>query len=388
MSSLPILTLNAGSSSLRFAFFDADGARRLTGKIERIGQADVRLELPGRPGRGVTVANHAAGLPVIAAQLTEHGLGLPAVIAHRVVHGGPDHFDPVRVTPGLLRELAVIESYAPSHLPTAIALMTAALAQWPGSAHLACFDTAFHRDLPTAARLLPLPRRYAGQGIRRYGFHGLVFASVMAQLRRQSPAGLPRRVVLAHLGHGASLAAVLDGRCVDTTMGFTPAGGLVMGTRTGDLDPALVGFLATREHLDGAAIERLVTRESGLLGLSETSSDTRDLLAREATDPRAAEALAVFVHAARKQLGALAAVLGGIDTLVFSGGIGENSPVLRTRICAGFGFLGLELDPGRNDAGAPILSREGAAVSVRILPADEESALAAAAGALPAFHSP
>jgi acetate kinase len=206
---------------------------------------------------------------------------------------------------------------------------------------------------------------------------------VLAQLRRRGE--LPRRLVLAHLGHGASLAAVRDGRSVDTTMGFTPAGGLVMSTRSGDLDPGVLAFIATQDHLSPSALEKLVTGESGLLGLSETSADTRNLLAAEAKDPRAAEALAVFVHQARKHLGALAAVLGGLDALVFSGGIGENSAVLRARVCANFDFLGLQLDPERNTAGAPVISRPGSPVAVHLVPADEEAALHEAARAfLPA----
>jgi acetate kinase len=382
-----ILTLNAGSSSLRFAVSSSAGARRVEGKFERIGRADSLLNLPGRPSRPTPASDHAACLPAIAAVLAEHTLPPPAAIAHRIVHGGPAHFEPARVTPDLLAELRAIQDFAPNHLPTAIALMEAARRQWPEPVQVACFDTAFHRDLPVAARLLPVPRRFARQGIRRYGFHGLSFTSVLGRLRRESGGTLPRRLVLAHLGHGASMAAVLDGRSIDTTMGFTPAGGLVMSTRAGDLDPGLLGFLANREKLDGRGLERLVSAESGLLGLSETSSDTRDLLAREASDPQAAEALAVFVHQARKHLGALAAVLDGLDAVTFSGGIGENSSVLRARICAGFSHLGLQLDPAANEAHRPVISHRTSAVTVRILAADEESVLAAAARDLLASSS-
>ncbi len=378
MSSAPssVLTLNAGSSSLRFALFAANGERVLEGKFERIGRTDAQLDRPGAPAQQLSLPDHAACLPVIAGILGRQGTP-PGRIAHRVVHGGPRHVAPAAVTPAFLGELRAIENFAPNHLPAAIKLMAAALRQWPEVPQVACFDTAFHHDLPVAARLLPLPRRYAAQGIRRYGFHGLSFSSVLDRLRREGP-GLPPRLVLAHLGHGASLAAVRDGRCLDTTMGFTPAGGLVMSTRAGDLDPGLLGFLAARDHLDGAALERLVFTESGLLGLSETSSDTRDLLDRETSDPRAAEALAVFVHQARKHLGAMIAVLGGLDALVFSGGIGENSAVLRSRICAEFDYLGLILDAERNAANASLISSGAARVAVRIVAADEELALARA----------
>jgi acetate kinase len=382
-SSSFVLTLNAGSSSLRFALFASGGQRTLNGKFERIGRPDAQLDLPGQAPQTLDLSDHAACLPVLLDLMAEQGLQPLEAVAHRVVHGGPDHFDPTRVTPEFISSLRALESFAPNHLPPAVALLEAALRHWPQVPQVACFDTAFHRDLPVEARLLPLPRRYVARGVRRYGFHGLSFSSVLAQLRQRGD--LPQRLVLAHLGHGASLAAVRDGRSVDTTMGFTPAGGLVMSTRSGDLDPGVLAFIAGQDRLAPAALEKLVAGESGLLGLSETSADTRDLLAAEAQDPRAAEALAVFVHQARKHLGALAAVLGGLDAVVFSGGIGENSAVLRARVCANFEFLGLELDAARNTAGAPVISRPGSPVAIHLVPADEEAALHEAARAfLPA----
>jgi acetate kinase len=375
-----ILTFNAGSSSLRFAVFDADCARSFEGKFERIGRPEARLILNGEESpRAVALATHADCLPVLYQLLEEQGVGIPAVISHRVVHGGPDHFEATAVTPALLGELQAITSFAPNHLPAAIALMEAAQERWPGVPQIACFDTAFHRDLPPAARLLPLPRRFAAQGIRRYGFHGLAFSSVLAELQHRTGGRIPSRLILAHLGHGASLAAVRSGRCVDTTMGFTPVGGLVMSTRTGDLDPGVLAFLAAREKLSPAALEELVSRQSGLLGLSDVSSDTRELLEKEATHPGAAEALAVFVHQARKAIGACAATLGGLDAIVFSGGIGENSVVLRARLCAHFEYLDLILDPALNAANAPIISAAASRVMVYVIPADEESTLATTA---------
>ncbi len=371
-----ILTLNAGSSSLRFAAF-IGGERRLAGKFERIGRPDAQLLADGDPQpRSLALATHADCLPELFKLFEKHHIESPVAVAHRVVHGGPDHFDPARVTPALLAELRAIESFAPNHLPAAIALMEASLRHWPAAVQVAAFDTTFHRDLPLAARLLPLPRRFAAQGVRRYGFHGVAFTSVLEKFRTRSGGSLPARIILAHLGHGASLAAVHDGRCVDTTMGFTPAGGLVMSTRAGDLDPGLLAFVAGREKLTPAALEKLVTKESGLLGISETSSDTRELLGREGSDPRAAEALAVFVHQARKFVGAFAAVLGGLDALVFSGGVGENAAVLRARICADFGYLGMKLDPDKNAGNAPVLSQPGSSVVVHLVPADEEGVLA------------
>ena len=379
-SAQSILTLNAGSSSLRFAVFDADCARSFEGKFERIGRPEARLILDGEESpRPVALATHADCLPVLYQLLEERGAGVPAIIAHRVVHGGPDHFDSTAVTPGLLEELRAIISFAPNHLPVAIALLEAAGQRWPEVPQIACFDTAFHRDLPLAARLLPLPRRFAAQGIRRYGFHGLAFSSVVAELLHRTGGRIPSRLILAHLGHGASLAALRNGRVMDTTMGFTPLGGMMMSTRTGDLDPGVLAFLAARDQLSPAALEQLVSGQSGLLGLSETSSDTRELLEREAADSRAAEALAVFVHQARKAIGACTATLGGLDALVFSGGIGENSSVLRARLCAHFEYLDLIIDPALNAANAPIISDEASRVMVYVIPADEESTLATTA---------
>lgn len=375
-----ILTLNAGSSSLRFAVFDADCARAFEGKFERIGRPEARLILNGADDpRPLTLTTHVDCLPVLYQLLEELGAGPPAIISHRVVHGGPDHFDATAVTPALLEELQAIRSFAPNHLPAAITLMEAAEERWPGVPQIACFDTAFHRDLPLASRLLPLPRRFAEQGIRRYGFHGLAFSSVLAELQHRTGGRIPSRLILAHLGHGASLAALRSGRCVDTTMGFTPVGGLVMSTRTGDLDPGVLTFLAAREKLSPAALEKLVSRQSGLLGLSDVSSDTRELLEKEATNQGAAEALAVFVHHARKAIGACTATLGGLDAIVFSGGIGENSIVLRARLCAHFEYLDLILDPALNAANAPIISAAASRVMVYVIPADEESTLATTA---------
>lgn len=379
-SAQSILTLNAGSSSLRFAAFDADCVRSLEGKFERIGRPEARLILNGSDSfKSLPLTTHADCLPVLYQLLEENGASAPAIISHRVVHGGPDHFDTTPVNSGLLEELRAIISFAPNHLPAAITLMEAVVARWPDSPQIACFDTAFHRDLPMAARLLPLPRRYAAQGIRRYGFHGLAFSSVLAELQHRTGGRIPSRLILAHLGHGCSLAALRNGRCMDTTMGFTPVGGLVMSTRTGDIDPGVLTFLAAREGHSPATLEKLVSRQSGLLGLSDISSDTRELLEKEATEQGAAEALAVFVHQARKSIGACTATLGGLDAIVFSGGIGENSVALRARLCAHFEYLDLILDPALNAASAPIISTAASRVTVYVIPADEESALATSA---------
>ncbi len=300
-----------------------------------------------------------------------------AGVGHRLVHGGPDHTAPEVVTPELLRDLERLKPLDPTHLPAELDLIAAFAARCPGVPQVACFDTAFHRDLPAAARTLPLPRRYQAQGVRRYGFHGLSYEYLMEELARVAGTEAANgRVILAHLGSGASLAAVHNGKCVDTTMGFTPTGGLVMGTRTGDFDPGVLLHLLRTENLTADQLDALVNRESGLLGLSETSADMRELLAREAADPRAAEAVAVFCYQAQKWIGALAAALGGLDTLVFAGGIGENSPEIRTRICDGLQFLGVRVAPNRNAAGDAVVSADGAPVAVRVVRTNEEAMIA------------
>ena len=242
---------------------------------------------------------------------------------------------------------------------------------------LACFDTAFHRTMPPVARLLSIPWRYAREGVERYGFHGLSYEYLMGELARVGDKAASRgRVILAHLGNGASLAAVARGKSVDTSMGFTPAAGLVMGTRSGDLDPGLLAFLAIRDRMTPARFERMVNHESGLLGISGSSSDMRDLMLREATDSRAAEAVALFCYQAMKWIGAYAAVLGGVDTLVFAGGIGENSPRARARICSGLGHLGIRLGAPLNARNAPIISTASSGATVRVIKTDEEIVIA------------
>jgi acetate kinase len=242
---------------------------------------------------------------------------------------------------------------------------------------VACFDTAFHRTMPRVATLLPIPRRYEAQGVRRYGFHGLSYEFLMEELAHLAdPAATKGRVILAHLGNGASLAAVRDGKSIDTSMGFTPTAGLVMSSRSGDLDPGLVSYLARTEQMSAAQFQKMVNHESGLLGVSETSSDMRDLLERETQDIRAAEAVALFCYQAKKWIGAFAAALGGLDTLVFAGGIGENAPPVRERICDGLGFLGVELDRERNVKNAPLISSDTVRVKVRVIHTDEELMIA------------
>ena len=382
-----LLTLNAGSSSLKYALFRADAAltRVQSGTVSRLGQPDAEFRVthgtaPPAPPRPVDARNAGHALALVLQEILPltGQTGLIA-IGHRVVHGGPDYTTPQRVTPALLAELRRLSAFDPEHLPEEITLIQDLYERFPDLSQFACFDTAFHHDLPRVAQLLPLPRRYADAGVRRYGFHGLSFQFLMEELRRiDDPAATKGRVILAHLGSGASLAAVHHGRCVDTSMGFTPTAGLVMGTRTGDLDPGLVAYLARTEQMTAPQFQRLVNHQSGLLGVSGISSDMRELLSQEANDTRAAEAIELFCYQARKWIGAYAAVLGGIDTLVFAGGIGENCPTLRRRICAGLEFLGLDLDLSRNTENEARISPAYNRTVVRVIRTDEELTIARA----------
>jgi acetate kinase len=287
------------------------------------------------------------------------------------------HTEPEIVTPELLAELHRISPYDPDHLPREIELIETFRERHPKLPQVACFDTAFHQTMPRVAKLLPIPRRFDAKGVQRYGFHGLSYAYLMEELARLGdPAATKGRVILAHLGNGASLAAVRDGKSIDTSMGFTPTAGLVMSTRTGDLDPGLAPFLLRTEQMTTQKFYEMVNHQSGLLGVSEISSDMRDLTAQEATDVRAAEAVALFCYQAKKWIGSFAAALGGLDTLVFAGGIGENASVVRERICEGLDFLGIKLNETRNSANAAIISEDGARVTVRVIRTDEELMIA------------
>jgi acetate kinase len=298
-------------------------------------------------------------------------------VGHRVVHGGPKYWKPARITGEMVEELHRLSPFNPDHLPEEILLTEAFHRRFPELPQVACFDTAFHHDLPRVAQLLPIPRRYEAQGVRRYGFHGLSYAFLMGELSRLAgPKSAQGRVILAHLGNGASLAAVRDGKSMDTSMSFTPTAGVPMSTRSGDLDPGLVWYLARTEKMGAKEFNETVNFQSGLLGVSETSSDMRDLLDREGQDMRAAEAVALFCYQVKKWIGSFAAALGGLDTLVFAGGIGENAPVVRTRICEGLGFLGIELEESRNAANAGVISTAASRVAVRVVHTDEERMIA------------
>jgi acetate kinase len=287
------------------------------------------------------------------------------------------HTEPEIVTRELLDELHRLRPYDPDHLPREIGLIETFRQRHPQLPQVACFDTAFHQTMPRVAKLLPIPRCFDAKGIQRYGFHGLSYAYLMEELARLGdPAATAGRVILAHLGNGASMAAVRDGKSIDTSMGFTPTAGLVMSTRSGDLDPGLAPYLERTGKMTTQQFYEMVNHKSGLLGVSETSSDMRDLLDRETQDVRAAEAVALFCYQAKKWTGSFAAALGGLDTFVFAGGIGENAPPVRARICEGLGFLGIELNEARNAENAAVISAEGGRVTVRVIRTDEELMIA------------
>jgi acetate kinase len=379
-----VLVINGGSSSIKFALHSVESPPRrfLNGKVDRIGLPGTELTfsgpVPGLKGRhSVSSSDYGAAADFLIGWLEER-MGLDAVqaVGHRVVHG-MNHIEPERITPELLDELRRICPYDPDHLPREIELIGAFRRRYPNLLQVACFDTGFHRTMPRRARLLPIPRRFGVMGIRRYGFHGLSYAYLMTELARLADSETAKgRVILAHLGNGASLAAVRDGQSLDTSMGFTPAGGLPMSSRPGDLDPGVAWAMIRMENLTAGGFNRIINHESGLLGVSETSSDMRDLLDRQADDERAAEAVDLFCYQTRKWIGAFAAVLGGLDTLVFSGGIGEKAPEIRERICAGLGFLGIELDAAENKASAPVISIPSSPAVVRVIPTDEEAMMA------------
>jgi acetate kinase len=381
---MSVLTINAGSSSIRFAFYGsgADPAKLEHGKIERIGEPGATFEVSaGRENTPARVALDAGSFRAAVDSLlkwleSQARFAEVTAVGHRVVHGMA-HSQPARVTPQLLDELKAAIPYDPEHLPQEIELIETLGRRFPRLAQVACFDTAFHRTMPRVATILAIPRRYESKGVRRYGFHGLSYTFLMQELVRLGDAACQHgRVILAHLGNGASVAAVRDGRSIDTSMAFTPAAGLPMSTRSGDLDPGVLTFIATTEARQPASLQRLVNHESGLLGISETSSDVRDLLAREREDVRAAEAIGVFCYQTRKWIAAFAGALGGLDTLVFAGGIGENSAPIRERVCEGLEFIGLALDESRNRVHAPLISSAASRVTVRVIATDEESVIA------------
>ncbi len=398
-----ILCINGGSSSIKFSVYGVDGEELnvgLKGKIDKIGlegasltfkdsltKEEGRVELKGGGMQEAGGMQEVGGMQEMAGMSDaanflmdwlEGRVGFSefSAIGHRVVHGGMRRQAAV-IDDELLAGLDRISGYDPDHLPGEIGLIRLIRGRVPGLRQVACFDTAFHATLPRVARLLPLPRRYEGAGLQRYGFHGLSYSYIAEELIRiAGPEVATGRVIMAHLGSGASLAAVRDGQSMDTTMGFTPTGGIMMGTRSGDLDPGAIWWILQQEGLGAAQLSELVNHQSGLLGVSGISSDMQDLLARESGDTAAADAVEMFTYQVRKSIGAFTAVLDGIDALVFTGGIGERSAVIRSRVCAGLEYLGIALDQRANEKNEVLISRPGGMVRVYAIPTDEEKMIA------------
>jgi len=378
-----ILTINGGSSSIKFSLYQYDETLKiiLSGKIERIGTETTSF---------VYNRNEQAAIknPVTAKDLSEAALFLIdwlekevsfkhlRAVGHRIVHG-MRHTAPLVINQEILDEFKQISVFDPDHMPGAIVLIEKIREQYPHLKQVACFDTAFHAGIPRVASMFPLPRRFEKDGIRRYGFHGISYNYLLERLDALAGTNISQgRLVLAHLGSGSSMAAVKNGKCIDTTMGFTPAGGFMMSTRSGDLDPGIITYLIDKYKYTSKQLDGLTNHESGLLGVSAISADMHVLLDKEQTDIRAAEAIALFCYQAKKSLCAFTGALGGIDAIVFTGGIGENASAIRTRICDGLQYLGIELDPSKNQENASLISIPGRPVNVYVIPANEEYMIA------------
>lgn len=375
-----ILTVNAGSSSIKLAvFMGTDPLVKVSeASVSNIGEASPATLKTDDRSDFIKAQDHTAAAQALLRWFEEQTpTAKITAVGHRVVHGGPRYYATRAVTDELLNDLQQLTIFDPEHLPIELQLIQTFKRLLPSSQHVVCFDTAFHHDLPTEARLLPIPRRFEAKGIRRYGFHGLSYASIVEELRRvEGDVAAHGNVIVAHLGSGASLAALKDGKSIDTTMSMTPASGITMSSRAGDLDPGLMLYLARVHDYDASKFNHMVNFESGLLGISETSADMKKLLEIEAKDKRAKDAVDVFCYQVRKSIGSLAAALGGLNTLVFTGGIGENAPDIRARICQNLDFLGVRLDPVRNQESMRLISEEGALVGVHVIHADEAMTIA------------
>jgi acetate kinase len=374
-----VAAINAGSSSIKFAIYEAsiDPQLIFNGQIEGIGVAP-RLKVKDADGRLVgnrewsaSQLNHEAATRHILEIARDLGSGRPIIgVGHRVVHGGTEYSSPIRVDAHLLEKLTELIPLAPLHQPHNLAPMRAILEAAPNLPQVACFDTAFHRSQTHLAQSFAIPRKLTAAGIRRYGFHGISYEFLTARLQEMFPALAAARVIMAHLGNGASLCAVKDGRSVASTMGFTAVEGLMMGTRCGSLDPGVILYLMRQQGMDDAAIEDLIYRKSGLLGVSGISPDMRTL--RSSSDPAAREAMDLFVYRIVREIGSMVAAAGGVDALVFSAGIGENDPATRAEVVQGCGWLGAVLDPDRNARGLGLISAEASRISVLVIPTNEE----------------
>ena len=380
-----ILTINSGSSSIKFSLYGLGKTESLIlkGELAGIGVEHGFFQAEDQAGHQLTgqkldLPDHDAAWKTLFDWLQGHKIGKDLhAVGHRLVHGGTAHVKPQLVSPALIEDLKLLIPLAPDHLPDEIKGLEAVRRHFPDLPQIVCFDTAFHRRMPAVAQRYALPEPLFREGLQRYGFHGLSYEYITQELAKE--AGAPDasgKLIIAHLGNGASMAAIEGGRSLDTTMGLTPAGGLVMSTRVGDLDPGVMVYLLQEKNMTPAAVNHLINHQAGLLGISGISADMHDLLAQEDTQADAVLAVEIFCYQARKFAGALAAVLGGLDTFVFTGGIGENSATIRARICAPLGFLGIRLDEGLNEGNSPVISRKDSPVTVRVMKTNEELMIA------------
>jgi len=378
-----VLTINGGSSSIKFAFFEGQAAFRLIarGAVERIGQEDAKLSVVSGGNKHLFPLS-AEGFESAAVSFlewlesSELDFPVPDAVGHRVVFGGLEARQHERITASVLDTLRQSILFDLTHLPMEIRLIELFQDRFKNVPQVACYDTAFHLDMPDVAKRQPIPQKYLSRGIRKFGFHGLSYAYLLDEFARLDPDAANGRVIFAHLGSGASMAAVRERKLIDTTMGFTPLGGLMMGTRPGDLDPGLVAYINRAESFTADQLEHFLSHECGLLGVSGSSSDVRTLLQATQSDTHAANAIELFCYRAKLAIGQLAAAMGGLDAIVFSGGVGEHAPEIRKRICAGLEFLGVSLDIEDNDANAAVISKLGSHVTVRVIPTDEEVVIA------------
>jgi acetate kinase len=383
---LTILALNSGSSSLKFGLYRTGAERTeglLSGEAEAIGGGNSKFSVQDRHGKtiiseSVPLPGQRAAVIRVATLLADADEPAPGAIGHRVVHGGPQLRQHCLIDGPVLRELEAATAFAPLHTPPALAVIRFAQERFPGLPQVACLDTAFHAGLPDVARVLPIPRQLQSAGIQRYGFHGLSCESILQQLG----GNLPGRVVIAHLGNGASVTAVKGGKSIDTSMGLTPTGGVIMGTRCGDLDPGVLVYLIRENKLDAAQLEELVDHRSGLLGISGVGSDMRRLHEAASSNPDARLAVQMFCYSVRKQIAAMIAALGGVDLIVFTGGIGENDPEVRAAICDGLSWIGVRLADERNRAASNPINDPASRCPVLVLGSQEDEQIARHAWAL------
>jgi acetate kinase len=383
-----ILIINAGSSSIKFALYAMSDQPALTcsGKIDRIGLSGTMLTIKESSGskeakRPIKASDfHTAALALLEWLEKQPFFQSVEVIGHRIVHG-MKHTHAEVITDELLKTLNKIADYDPDHLPSEIELIQLFQQKRPQLVQVACFDTAFHTTLPAVAKTFAIPKKYYAEGIQRYGFHGISFSYLMEELKKKNEEAAKGRIILAHLGSGASMAAVINGQCIDTTMGFTPAGGLVMGTRSGDLDPGIAWYLM-QQGMDAKTFNDLINHQSGLLGISGTSADMKDLVQQEKENADAALAIDIYCYQVKKYIGAFTAALGGLDILVFSGGVGENAALIRSRICRGLEYAGINLQEDPNQKNETTISDKESAVKVYVIPTKEEWMIAKSTAAI------